>query len=558
MNMKSVVLVSLVSLCLNPVLAMPAPLPGSLLESVRQSCQEEKSGEALALVEHASQLIEQGADVKAAGPQGLTPLHWTVIADMDKTHEQLRAAYLDLAEKLLSGGADVNAEDEFGNTPLDWQEVSSNADLIELLLESGARHGYYRSDAVRMRVLMDEVRAAAAMDDMPAVKKLVRADLPSGTELQVRLVTPVSSNRSRAGDVVQAVVTAPVLVEEREVIAPGTRVRGVVMLAKRAQNDYLRAQIVLSFPILVGPNGETKIPSSLAAVDNARETVQMGRVLGIPHPQANRIFWGIKTAASASDPIAGYALQAASFTYQKEYRREIVFGEGTDLTLRVTAPVQLRATAARSSWPLSPTSPGLAALVNAQPLRTGTRDNKPADLVNIMFLGSQEKLEAAFENAGWTEAHRRGPTADFKDFVALAEDKGYSQAPISTLLLDGEEPALVYQKQNDTIAKRHHVRIWKTPASFEGQEVWVGSATHDIAIALLTHTHWIHRIDSRIDLERSKIGTDLLFTGIANRHSLVLRPNVPTTTENATGDSITTDGKMLVLFLSGTPAPAGN
>lgn len=100
--------------------------------------------------------------MKAKGPQGLTPLHWTVIADMDRTHENLRVAYLELAENLPAGGADINAEDEFGNTPLDWQEVSSNADLIELLLESGVRHGYYSSETVRMRTLMDQVRAAAA------------------------------------------------------------------------------------------------------------------------------------------------------------------------------------------------------------------------------------------------------------------------------------------------------------------------------------------------------------------------------------------------------------
>lgn len=558
MTAKTAALAFLLSACLSSALHAQAPLPATLLETIRQSCQKERADEALALIEHAQQLVEQGADVKARGTEGLTPLHWTVIAGMDTRNERLSIAYLELAEKLVSGGADLNAEDDFGNTPLDWQEVSPNADALELLLESGARHGYYRSDAVRMRELMDEVRAAAAIGDMNRVRKLVGADLPTGTELQIRLITPVSTGKSRPGDVVEAVVTAPVVVADREVVSPGTRLRGVVMLAREAENDYLRAQMILHFPLLVEPGGDTKMPTSLVDVDNARETVQMGRILGIPHPRANRIFWGIKTAASASNPFAGYALQAASFTFDREYKRGIVYGEGTDLTVRVTGPVQLHQTAAHNSWPLLPPASHLVELVNAQALRTETRDKTPSDLTNLMFLGSQEKLEAAFESAGWTEAHKRGPTADVKDFLALTEDKGYSQAPASTLLLNGEEPVLVYQKQNDTIAKRHHVRIWKVPASFDGHEVWIGAATHDIAIAVLRHTQWIHDIDPRIDLERSKIGNDLLFSGIADRRSLVARPKVPLNTTNATGGVVTTDGKMLVLFLDGKPAASSS
>ena len=556
MTAKTAAMAFLLSACLSPALRAQAPAPATLLESISQSCQKESSGEALALIRHAQQLVEQGADVKARGTEGLTPLHWTVIAGMGTRNERLSTAYLELAERLVSGGADVNAEDDFGNTPLDWQEVSPNADALELLLESGARHGYYRSDAVRMRELMDEVRAAAAGGDMNTIRKLVRADLPTGTELQIRLITPVSSGKSRPGDVVEAVVTAPVVVGDREVVSPGTRLRGVVMLAREAENDYLRAQMILHFPVLVEPKDVTKMPTSLVAVDNARETVQMGRILGIPHPKANRIFWGIKTAASASNPFAGYALQAASFTFDREYKRGIVYGEGTDLTLRVTGPVQLHQTAAHNSWPLLPPASNLIELVNAQALRTETRDKTPSDLTNVMFLGSQEKLEAAFESAGWTEAHKRGPTADVKDFLALTEDKGYAQAPASTLLLNGEEPVLVYQKQNDTIAKRHHVRIWKTSATFDGHDVWIGAATHDIAIAVLRHTQWIHEIDPRIDLERSKIGNDLLFSGIASRHSLVARPRIPLNTTNATGGAVTTDGRMLVLFLDGKPQPS--
>jgi len=43
--------------------------------------------------------------------------------------------------------------------------------------------------------------------------------------------------------------------------------------------------------------------------------------------------------------------------------------------------------------------------------------------------------------------------------------------------------------------------------------------------------------------------SDLLFTGRVEGLALVQRPNVPTRSENATGDKIESDGAMAVLLL---------
>ena len=66
-----------------------APAPATLLESISQSGQKQSSGEAITLIQHAQQLIEQGADIKVRGAEGLTPLHWTVIAGMDTRDKRL-------------------------------------------------------------------------------------------------------------------------------------------------------------------------------------------------------------------------------------------------------------------------------------------------------------------------------------------------------------------------------------------------------------------------------------------------------------------------------------
>ncbi len=105
-----------------------------------------------------------------------------------------------------------------------------------------------------------------------------------------------------------------------------------------------------------------------------------------------------------------------------------------------------------------------------------------------------------------------------------------------------------FQKQNNTFAQRHHLRIWHRPDTFDDKEVWVCAATHDIAIDFSPEDRtFIHRIDPQIDRERAKVVNDLMFTGRVRGMSLVSRSDVPKDAYNATGDQLITDGRMAVL-----------
>src|SRR5271170_4115903 len=130
----------------------------------------------------------------------------------------------------------------------------------------------------------------------------------------------------------------------------------------------------------------------------------------------------------------------------------------------------------------------------------------------------------------------------------MAEMRGYQEAPVSVLLLDGRAPDLVFEKINDTFNARHHVRIWQRPGVFAGKQVWVCSATHDTGISFSEENHtFIHKIDPQIDLERAKVVNDLLLTGMVRGLSLVERPDLPQDMFNATGDPLKSDGSMAVL-----------
>jgi ankyrin repeat protein len=67
------------------------------------------------------------SEVNAAGPDGMTALHWAAFHD-DVT----------MARLLLAGGADARARNRYGVTPLSLACTNGDAALVELLLAAGA------------------------------------------------------------------------------------------------------------------------------------------------------------------------------------------------------------------------------------------------------------------------------------------------------------------------------------------------------------------------------------------------------------------------------------
>ena len=72
-------------------------------------------------------LLENNADVNAAGADGSTALHWVCYGD-----------HLESATLLIRAGADVNAATDLGVTPLWAASQNGNAAMVRRLLEAGA------------------------------------------------------------------------------------------------------------------------------------------------------------------------------------------------------------------------------------------------------------------------------------------------------------------------------------------------------------------------------------------------------------------------------------
>lgn len=384
------------------------------------------------------------------------------------------------------------------------------------------------------------------------VAAVMAARIPSGAQIQIRLTSELNSRTAKVGDSFQALVIAPVVVEGRIAMAAGATVTGHIKQATAAVNPDDQAILALSFDQIRDASGKkAAIAAQVSSLDNSRESVDAnGRIQGVIASKtgSGRLDEGINKV-SEKYPSFGDLLQTVKQAVLKATDANIDYQPGAEMTIKLTKPLDWTGVVKTPEVSSIEPQGELFRLVNSEPFRTATqKDQKPSDVTNLMFLGSQDQIEDAFKQAGWKPAARLNDESKLETFRALAEDRGYQEAPVSVLMLAGRPPDLVFEKTNDTFSARHHLRIWQRPGTFDGKQIWVCSATHDTGISFSEADRtFIHKIDSNIDAERAKVVNDLLLTGMVRGLSLVERSGLPAGMFNATGDALKTDDAMAVV-----------
>jgi hypothetical protein len=557
-----------------------------VIQALYQATRLTKENEILERLETAQKLLDAGADVKAVDAQGRTALHWAVFGSSFSTKPKTLVKYEEIADTLIAKGVEINREDVYQDTALDYLLYAPTFEMQTLLIEHGASSGFlvafYRffSDLAQAQAQENSGQSQArqgqqeqaaqgqalpsTFDQAAALSR--KADLTAGQTLSVRLDVPVYSDRSRTGDPIFATVTYPlckggenIKCHDRELlIPPGTRVDGTVLFATKAPDKYSQPRLVLDFSNVLHRNSKkSPLYACVLDVDNARETIRNNEILGIIQPHASKKQGFAMAAIGAANPIAGYTIKGMQTVYGLSIRREIMLPAGTDIQIQIVQPSMLKQKEAWAGWPLLTVDDELRNLVTAAPMRTATPGGVPSDPTNLMFIGSQRQVIAAFGEAGWFQADDLSAKSALKVASATVRQTGYGNAPMSTLMVQGRPPDLMFQKSLNTFAKRHHLRVWKLTKTYKGQDVWVAAATHDIAtMSSKGGTKWTHRIDPHVDREREWVETDLLFIGTGVAYALVDRPAAPKKLNNSTGDAIVTDGKMAVVKLAGAKVAA--
>ncbi len=386
-----------------------------------------------------------------------------------------------------------------------------------------------------------------------------------GTQLHVRLTSTVGTYASKAGDAISAVLIAPVIVRGETVLPAESKLSGIVKAARRVGLGILRetASLDLEFTTVTLPDGEIfPIRVRVEDVDNSREHVyQDGSIRGVrsTSSMSYRVSGYIRTALSW-EVHAGLAFWAIQTLIVQVPEPEIYYPAGVELTLTLTLPLvpnSYRGPEHTSRILTDDERAELEPLIAELPYRAYTPStNRPSDLANVMFVGSHDQIAAAFTAAGWTEARTTSLRSVLRGTQAVAQGQGFVAAPMSPLLLNQAVADMSWQKSLNDVSKRHHIRIWKQAATWDGKEIWMGSATRDIDFAYLrTGGKFTHQIEANIDLERDKVVNDLEFSACVDTVDKWERPGVPHNTRNGTGDSMITDGTLAIVGLNDCAAP---
>jgi hypothetical protein len=411
---------------------------------------------------------------------------------------------------------------------------------------------------------------AAVLSVLLAIAALTIRPLPQGTQLHIRLTTAVGSYASMPGSPVSAVLIAPVTMDGETVLQAGSTLSGTVKAVTRVGFGvrHETAGLDLEFNQLAPLDGNaTPISARVAEVDNSRERVtQDGRIEGV------------RSTGSLCYRVSGYIRTALQWEVHAELadwvirsfimelpEPEIYYPAGVELTLALTQPLSL-------DVPLdAPFNSGeqiarqfsadqqeeLARDVAAMPFRTqAPSSGRSSDLTNVLFVGSHDQIAAAFAAAGWTQPDPASLRRRIHWIRAAGELRGDVAAPMSLLLLNGAQPDMSWEKGLNDVSKRHHIRMWREDTTWRGQEMWVGAATRDVDFAYLRSGGRLsHKIEEDVDQERDKVAYDLAFTSCGNLVDWTDRPDLPRFARNATGDPITTDGRMVVVKLNDCDAP---
>jgi LssY C-terminus len=402
-------------------------------------------------------------------------------------------------------------------------------------------------------MLRDFATLLASVATLILVPSYLTAEvLPAGTRFEARLSGPTGSRISHPGDPIEASVITPVLADGRLVIPQGAIVSGVVKRVERLGLGlkHLTSGIEYRFDTVQLPDG-TPIPvqARVVQVETAKERVNDQGVIGGIYPTANlsstTAFYVLPLLYL--DPEFGVPLLGIKSLIARSPDPEIYFPAGTEMILQLTAEADVRSHGVPQN-DIAPLSAAEMAdvtrvLAKLPQQRTDRGPNHPSDLINILFLGSRESLNRAFQAAGWSGAQRSSLRSIYRMYHCMVQRMGYSMAPMGKLMLNGVTADVEYQKSLNTFSKRHHVRLWK-----QGQEdAWLSAATEDVGYKL-RRMHLTHATDPLIDNERAKVLNDLAFTGCLDAATLVTR----NTSDRSDHEelSIKTDGKVAVLRMN--------
>ena len=335
-----------------------------------------------------------------------------------------------------------------------------------------------------------------------------------------------------------------------------------------------RASLELEFKEYQLPDGESfPFEANLRNLENARESVtKEGAIKGVlaarsPHGYLQGVWHkpSISLFQKSFIGLTGVSGRVFTSLSMGPMSAAVIFGVRVALFRMAEPEIQLPAGTEMRIHVLSvppaapwfmppeelPINPEIASDLASRTAVISKADGRiENDIINVAFAGTRTEVIAAFESAGWIQAAHWSLKIVRSGFMAYNRQMGFANAPMSKLYYENSVPDLAFQKSLDTMSKRHHIRLWK--ADLNGEEIWLGAATHDIGVTFKEGS-FTHKIHPKIDYERGKVIADLAFNGCIEGTGFVDRPSLQR--EWTDGARVVTDGRLAVVPLRSSCSP---
>lgn len=178
------------------------------------------------------------------------------------------------------------------------------------------------------------------------------------------------------------------------------------------------------------------------------------------------------------------------------------------------------------------------------------------DPLNLVLVGETRDLYYAFMRAGWDETETTYGASLLKTAASALMGGRYRYSPVSPLYVFGRSQDAAMQRARSSIHERNHLRVWVTPLRLEGKPVWIGQISRDIGVHFTWRTITTHKIDPNVDETREFLVEDMAYAQSVLKIGYVGGVGeVPYDQPrgNLTGDPYFTDGRRVVMWISGEP-----
>ncbi len=353
--------------------------------------------------------------------------------------------------------------------------------------------------------------------------------LERGTPVELQSAQTISSAHARKGDRLEFVVTRDVGMAGFTVIPAGARATGSVIGVKKKRLLGLGGDLIIKLDSVELATGESVGLVARKEFKGRAHTIRMGV--------------GMAIAAAVYLPVVPAFILVRG--------RDSTVLKGTELTAYTRGDSLLNIAA----LPLARKNVSeISEMINLLPSRVTNGEGREGDMINLIFQAREADLQEAFAQAGWLKVEKSRPLIFWH---LLLQREHYTKLPMDRLYVFGRAQDYSYALPDpqSIVARRHHLRIWKTDRSVDGVPLWVAAATHDVSIQFVKHKFRLfHRIDPNVDAERDFIAGNLANTPLFTREEYVNCSAPLSGAQTATGQTYHSDSRMLLLELHQGPA----